>query len=119
MTDRSTAIRAKIKEFLEERLQKKLKSNPETWIADAVQRVDQIQQVTHAVKYTHPDARATNLNKHGNPMAGDLLIGTHSLGHGATLDVAGHAGALDVYNPSCHLSGDEDRIRNMIFQAAN
>ncbi len=22
-------------------------------------------------------------------------------------------------NPSCHLSGDEDRIRNMIFQAAN
>ena len=23
------------------------------------------------------------------------------------------------HNPSCHLSGDEDRIRNMIFQAAN
>ncbi len=26
---------------------------------------------------------------------------------------------LYVDNPSCHLSGDEDRIRNMIFQAAN
>ncbi len=24
-----------------------------------------------------------------------------------------------ISNPSCHLSGDEDRIRNMIFQAAN
>ncbi len=25
----------------------------------------------------------------------------------------------EIDNPSCHLSGDEDRIRNMIFQAAN
>ncbi len=33
--------------------------------------------------------------------------------------VIGYYPGRSIINPSCHLSGDEDRIRNMIFQAAN
>ena len=116
MTDEAADIQAVINEFLDRRLQEALKKpnqdkddggnkretlqeryQPKTWIADAARRVGWIQQVTHAVKFTHPDARGTNLYSQGNPTAGDLLVGTHTLGSGADGDVVGNAAALDVY----------------------
>tara|TARA_R110000823_G_scaffold132777_5_gene261223 strand:+ start:21987 stop:23294 length:1308 start_codon:yes stop_codon:yes gene_type:complete len=69
----------------------------ETWLADAARRVSQIQQVTHAIKYIHPDARGTNLFSTGNAHVGDGYVGTHSLGHWLSPDVVGNAAALDVY----------------------
>jgi len=109
----SAAIRSTIHQFLQERLKPKLEKlkegeeekrrqlleahQPEAWIADAARRVVQIQQVTHAGKYTHPDARSTNLSHRGNPAAGDALIGTHTLDPAAALDVVGNAAALDVF----------------------
>jgi len=70
-------IRQVIGEFIQIRLQAKLDKlkadqlaererlqaahEPEVWLADAARRVGQIQQVTHAIKYIHPDARGTNL----------------------------------------------------------
>jgi len=105
-------IQIVIQDFLQERLQPKLDKlkegddekrqqlleayKPENWIPDAAHRVQQIQQITHALKYTHPDAKGTNLNKQGNPKAGDLLIGTHTLTE-CPPDVVGNAAALDVY----------------------
>ena len=110
----STAdIKAVITQFLAERLQPKLDKvaeddseqrerlraahEPNTWIADAARRVGQIQQVTHAIKYTHPDARGSSLYSTGNPHAADYEVGTHSLGAALTADVVGNAAALDVY----------------------
>lgn len=108
-----TAIQTVINQFLQERLQPKLDKlkegeeenrqklleahQPETWIADAARRVGQIQQVTHAIKYTHPDAKGTSLNSPGNSAAGEHLIGTHTLNSAAPSDVVGNAAALDVY----------------------
>ncbi|MEN8180628.1 MAG: type I-F CRISPR-associated protein Csy1 [Pseudomonadota bacterium] len=111
--DDSSRIRAIINQFLQERLQPKLDKlkegedekrqklleahRAEVWIADAARRVGQIQQVTHAIKYTHPDAKGTSLNSPGNSAAGEHLIGTHSLNSSSPSDVVGNAAALDVY----------------------
>ncbi len=109
----SEAIRNAIQTFLQERLQAKLDKLKEgqdeernklleihrmqTWIAGAVRRVAQIQQITHALKYIHPDARGSNLKTAGNPNAGATEIGTHSLGEPIAPDIVGNAAALDVH----------------------
>ena len=106
-------IRQVIGEFIQIRLQAKLDKlkegqheerekllaahEPEAWLADAARRVNQIQQVTHAIKYIHPYARGTNLFSAGNSLAGHLCVGTHILGEGMAPDVVGNAAALDIY----------------------
>lgn len=112
-TNDATDIRSAITAFLHGRLQPKLDSlkegddearskliaehQPAVWIADAARRVGQIQQVTHAIKFTHPSADGSSLSCSGNPAAGAQELGTHILGEGATPDVVGNAAALDVY----------------------
>ena len=106
-------IKAEINRFLQERLQPKLEKLkteddaqrqallqdylPASWIPDAAHRVGQIQQVTHALKYTHPDARGSSLSVGGNPAAGETVIGTHTVADTLSPDVVGNAAALDVY----------------------
>lgn len=70
---------------------------PQTWIADAARRVSQIQQVTHALKFTHPDAKGSSLSTSGNPHADPLVVGSHTLADALPADVVGNAAALDVY----------------------
>lgn len=104
-------IRQTILTFLQERLQEKLdklKEGEDTkkqeliahhqlkaWVSDAARRVAQIKRVTHALKFIHPDAKGTNLFSEGNPQAGALRVGTHTLSQ-KTADVVGNAAALDV-----------------------
>lgn len=106
-------LRAVIHEFLQERLQAKLDKlkegddekrqqlveayQPQNWIPDAARRVGQIQQITHALKYIHPEAKGTNLNSPGNAAAGESLVGTHTIADQCAYDVVGNAAALDVY----------------------
>lgn len=104
-------IREKFTNFIEKRLTSKLekeqdegkrqylceKYRPATWIADAARRVQGIRLVTHAVKYSHPDARGSGLRSDGCKMAGEDLVGTHTLGKRISLDVIGNAADLDVY----------------------
>lgn len=106
-------IRNAIAGFLQGRLQPKLDKlkdsedearqklifdhQPAVWIADAVRRVGQIQQVTHAVKFTHPSADGSSLSSPGSPAAGPLTVGSHCLGAETLSDVVGNAAALDVY----------------------
>lgn len=106
-----TQLRQAMETFIAERLQAKLEKErneekrrrlteahqPPAWIADAARRVKQIQLVTHALKYSHPDARGTSLYSEGNPAAKETEIGTHSLGGHHTPDVVGNAADLDVY----------------------
>ncbi|EQD27458.1 CRISPR-associated protein Csy1, partial [mine drainage metagenome] len=70
---------------------------PEKWLLDAARRVCQIQQVTHALKFTHPDAKGSSLNSAGNSAAGEHQVGTHSIGDQLASDIVGNAAALDVY----------------------
>lgn len=110
----SQRIKAEIARFLrEDRLQPKLDKlkdgddearqklildhQPAVWIADAVRRVGQIQQVTHAIKFTHPSADGASLSSPGNPDADASVVGSHNLGAQALPDVVGNAAALDVY----------------------
>lgn len=109
----TASIQQVITQFLADRLQPKLEKiadddceqraallaayAPKTWIADAARRVGQIQQVTHAIKYTHPDARGSSLYSAGNLHAKDTEVGTHTLGAALVADVVGNAAALDVY----------------------
>ena len=108
--DVAARIRSTIVAFLQERLQPKLKygddearqkliaeHQPAIWIADAARRVGQIQQVSHAIKFTHPSADGSSLSSAGNPLAGALELGTHSLAGDGAPDVVGNAAALDVY----------------------
>jgi len=82
----------------EEARQKLLASHqPHTWIADAARRVGQIQQVTHALKFAHPDAKGSSLSSTGNCHAGECTVGSHTLADSLPPDVVGNAAALDVY----------------------
>ncbi|MEJ1295888.1 MAG: type I-F CRISPR-associated protein Csy1 [Candidatus Sedimenticola sp. (ex Thyasira tokunagai)] len=110
----STNIRAAINRFLQERLQPKLdklkegedekrqklinEHQPENWIAHAAKYVSQIQQVTHAIKFTHPNAKdkGTSLSSPGNESAGKFLIGTHTLKGLGTPDTVFYRGAIDM-----------------------
>ncbi len=107
-------IRQAIAAFLQDRLKPKLDKlkeedhdarqklldahDPQTWIADAAKRVGQIQQATHVLKYTHPDAKGSNINTTGNDAVGPALVSTHSLAGRIRRDVAvRNAAALDIY----------------------
>ena len=106
-------IRQAIAAFLQDRLKPKLDKlkeddhdarqklldahDPQTWIADAARRVSQIQQVTHALKFTHPDAKGSSFSAPGNPQAGGLTVGSHTLAGMLPPDIVGNAAALDVY----------------------
>lgn len=113
LSTETSQIKAVIQQFLQERLQPKLDKtkeddeekrqalleahNLQTWVSNAASRVGQIQQVTHALKYIHPDAKGTNLSSPGNPHAGKMLVGTHLIHEQCEPDVVGNAAALDVY----------------------
>jgi len=112
-THQAALIRTEILRFLAERLQPKLDKLKDdddeirqklidehqhtAWIASAARRVGQIQQVSHALKFTHPSADGSSLSSSGNPDADTLELGTHSLLDEWTPDVVGNAAALDVY----------------------
>lgn len=70
---------------------------PPQWLADAAHRASQLQEITHASKYIHPDNKASSCYSHGNPESGPARLGTHILGDALTPDVVGNAAALDVY----------------------
>lgn len=106
----AAAIRSIIDTFLRERLEAKqatLKGadseahaqlsqsyQRETWLANAAQRVAQIQVVTHAVKFIHPDARGTSIHAPADPASARLVS---SAGERLADDVVGNAAALDVF----------------------
>lgn len=109
----SSKIREVIQQFLQDRLQAKLEKLKDsdvdvrqklladyelkTWVADAARRVSQIQQVTHAVKFSHPDAKGSSLSASGNLQAGPFAVGSHTVADTLPPDVVGNAAALDVY----------------------
>lgn len=71
----------------------------DAWLANAAVRGKQVRDVTHALKYLHPDARGSNLNiDAGAYSLPEFLVGTACLGRELASDAVGNAAALDVYN---------------------
>lgn len=73
---------------------------PTNWLTDAAQRAKQIQMVTHALKFTHTDARGSSVYfPEGQTQAADMkngeLLSTASLAT-PVIDAVGNAAALDV-----------------------
>lgn len=86
------------------------------WISKRAQEAWQIKEVTHVLKYTHPDAKcdvrtfAQHLRSSGNPNAIDTLVGTHSIDIKPNLDAAGNAAALPVYGLLRQRVGNESLL---------
>lgn len=110
----ASALRALVESFIQERLNAKLDKlkedesekrqelltayQREVWLDDAARRANQIQLVTHALKFTHPSARGTSLYAPKGMDGGETpLVGTFSVEAERTDDVVGNAAALDVY----------------------
>lgn len=71
----------------------------DAWLASAAVRGKQVRDVTHALKYLHPDARGSNLYiDAGAYSLPEFLVGTACLGRELASDAVGNAAALDVYN---------------------
>jgi len=83
---------------LEARRTKLLKDyKREAWLAGAAGRVAQIQIVTHAKKYSHPDAKGASVfaaDRHVDQKCD--FIGSHTVNVIAHRDVDGNAAALDI-----------------------
>lgn len=86
---KKTSSEAKIKQIYKD-------YTPANWIEKASKRVAQIQLVTHAVKYTHPDAQGSSFYLETNGQKPNQYVSTRSLQE-PTDDVVGNAAALDVY----------------------
>ncbi|MGB0733069.1 MAG: type I-F CRISPR-associated protein Csy1 [Pontibacterium sp.] len=76
------------------RVQEEAKFAPAVWLTDAAKRASQLQLVTHALKFTHSDAKGTSLFAPANESE-QSYIATHSLAAPA-IDIVGNAAALDV-----------------------
>lgn len=95
---------AVITAFLKDRLEENYShQSAREWISKRAREAWQIKEVTHVLKYTHPDAKcdvrafAQHLRSPGNLKAVDTLVGTHSIDIKPNLDAAGNAAALPVY----------------------
>jgi CRISPR-associated protein Csy1 len=76
------------------------KYNPAYWLTDAAQRAKQRQLVTHALKFTNPDAKGSSLFSPGGScqpkdMQPGEVLSTASLDN-PDIDSVGNAAALDV-----------------------
>ncbi|WP_428309624.1 type I-F CRISPR-associated protein Csy1 [Hydrocarboniphaga sp.] len=67
----------------------------EAWLENAAKRVGQIRLVTHAVKYSHPDARGSSVHYAPPSALPEPLVS--SAGELMADDVVGNAAALDVF----------------------
>lgn len=58
------------------------------WLSYAAKEVVRLQEVTHPVKFGHPQAQGTSINTGGNTEASSAEVGTHTLGDKRQLDLA-------------------------------
>jgi CRISPR-associated protein Csy1 len=68
---------------------------PQNWLTDAAKRAGQIKLVTHALKYTHTEAKGSSVFSDGSQSKEMSYLHTALL-HNPTVDVVGNAAALDV-----------------------
>lgn len=77
------------------RVEEEKRYTPAVWLSDAAVRAKQISLVTHALKYTHSDAKGTSLI--ASTRLNASYVSSAAVGS-LTADVVGNAAALDVAN---------------------
>ncbi|MCY0964509.1 type I-F CRISPR-associated protein Csy1 [Parathalassolituus penaei] len=85
---------------------------PDAWLTDAASRAKQISLVSHAIKYTHSDAKGTSLMLVADKISASGYLSSCSL-DALKADVVGNAAALDVANLLL-LESDGVRLLDMI-----
>lgn len=70
------------------------KYQPNRWLDDAAKRASQIKLVTHALKYTHTDAKGSSIHADLSATS-ESFLSTSSISN-RQIDVVGNAAALDV-----------------------
>ncbi|WP_458399244.1 type I-F CRISPR-associated protein Csy1 [Mailhella sp.] len=65
-----------------------------TWVSNAAIRAGQLSLATHALKFTHPDAKGTNIFARPSENTPSDVVATPAV---PREDVVGNAAALDVY----------------------
>ena len=73
------------------------KFRPDVWLSDAAARAKQISLVSHALKYTHSDAKGTSLLLASSAVNPDGYLSSSAL-RVLKADVVGNAAVLDVAN---------------------
>jgi CRISPR-associated protein Csy1 len=110
-TERQQALHSLVQDFLNARMEGKLKTQKNSedakgeltqkfsvrnWVTDAAKRARRLTAVTHIIKGMHPDAKGTQLFRAPADLHDGKFVGTHSLKK-FKVDVAGNAADLDVY----------------------
>jgi len=90
------------------------KFSPANWLTDAAVRAKQISLVSHALKYTHSDAKGTSLLVASTGTGSDQYLSS-TLIPALKADVVGNAAALDVANLLL-LEHDGIRLLDMLAQ---
>lgn len=88
---------SKLEKLEEKRRNEQEKFKPVNWLTDAAKRAKQIQLVTHALKFTHCDAKGSSVffQEANGADSPKHVIGTSSLAN-RSIDIVGNAAALDV-----------------------
>ena len=90
------------------------KFKPDIWLTDAAKRAKQISLVSHALKYTHSDAKGTSLMMEGSSNDSSGYLSSSGLAS-VKADVVGNAAALDVANLLL-LESDGTRLLDLVQQ---
>lgn len=93
----SDALAAFDREYGETRSREIARYQPAEWLTEAAARAHQITMVTHALKYTHSDAKGTSLlaTAYATDSTDQPLVTTAAIAKPA-VDAVGNAAALDV-----------------------
>ena len=78
----------------EARVEEEAKFKPETWLTNAAARASQLQLVTHAIKFTHSDAKGTSLLAQYDEQPARFV--SSQVAEPLAIDIVGNAAALDV-----------------------
>ena len=81
-------------ELQEKTIELQAKFERKTWVANAAVRAAQLSLATHALKFTHPDAKGTNIFMLPSKESPSDVVATPA---DPREDVVGNAAALDVY----------------------
>ncbi|MBM7344703.1 type I-F CRISPR-associated protein Csy1 [Pantoea coffeiphila] len=83
-----------VQDLNQQRAEIEKKYQLKAWLTDAASRAGQISLVTHALKFTHSDARGSSVFS-GEATTSTSYLSTATLGK-PTLDAVGNAAALDI-----------------------
>lgn len=124
-------LKKRINDFIQGRLEVKLTKlppsdkkrqqiieeyQPKNWIANAARRAAQIQLVTHAIKFQHPDAKGTSIYLDAPLLENAEFVSSRALPPEKRYsDVVGNAACLDVYK-FLQLSLNGERLLERIIR---